>query len=627
MEEAIRSADHSGRCVALARPLLYLTLLSLVHYEPREQETDQGPSHFDVIANMYVSEERMVELSEADPTRPVILCEYAHAMGNSSGNFYQYWDTMYANPRLQGGFIWDWVDQGLTKVDEATGRTFWAYGGDYGDVPNDGNFCINGLVNPDRTVHPGIHEVREMYSPVAIKATDANTGRFDLFNRFAFTSLVGLVNIKWQLLSDGYVIDSGIEPATDAPPHGSAAVRIDYASGLPSYPVGPEYHLTLRLVLARAHGQLPADHLFAAWQDIVTPVSTMVKKPAGAKQVVERVKQVVSCPMAKRMRALLLCGSCGVGANAAPVNYDDDGVRITVTKESDESLPAFSLVFSRETGTFGDWTIDGQPSLVQTGPLPNVFRPPTDNDMGGGPISFAFRWRSFGLHVATLENITMSAAPITDGVRIVCDGQLPTSYAPFAPIIVLITCNAGTDTLRTTPNGMCSQTVPFRTATSGRSSLTTRTTYDTGRRASLLLTPECRRRPRSRALASSCSLTRSPRTSAISAAARMKSAQKSLYGGAMLTTCSYPDRKKSALLGVYDSTVAEQHTSYIYPQENGARVRTRACFCFLPNSCTVRRSLGAHLDDVVGAHCLWYAVHLDFFAVQPGEHYERDAHL
>ena len=102
---------------------------------------------------MYDSIERIVSYAKTDPARPLILCEYAHAMGNSVGNLQDYWDAIEEYPALQGGFIWDWVDQGLRHKTGA-GEEFWAYGGDFGDKPTDTNFCINGLVQPDREPNP-----------------------------------------------------------------------------------------------------------------------------------------------------------------------------------------------------------------------------------------------------------------------------------------------------------------------------------------------------------------------------------------------------------------------------------------------------------------------------------------
>ncbi len=139
----------------------------LIHYDDRNDRTAQNPlpSYFDIISNMYATPAEMEMLTAEDTTRPVILCEYAHAMGNSVGGLKDYWDAIYSHPRMQGAFVWDWVDQGLEKT-TADGRKYWAYGGDFGDTPNDNSFCINGLIYPDRTTKPQLAEVKRLYQNV-----------------------------------------------------------------------------------------------------------------------------------------------------------------------------------------------------------------------------------------------------------------------------------------------------------------------------------------------------------------------------------------------------------------------------------------------------------------------------
>ncbi len=130
-----------------------------VQYERAEKSTNAPERHTDIWCPMYPAIEYLESYAK-DPKndRPLIMCEYAHAMGNSTGNLQDYWDVIEKYPKLQGGFIWDWVDQGLLKTNE-NGEKYWAYGGDYGEagMPSDGNFCINGLVWPDRTAHPGLY--------------------------------------------------------------------------------------------------------------------------------------------------------------------------------------------------------------------------------------------------------------------------------------------------------------------------------------------------------------------------------------------------------------------------------------------------------------------------------------
>jgi len=134
-----------------------------IHYEATEPGYSSEPSYFDIIANMYPSIEKMVRFTQDFPNRPVIICEYAHAMGNSVGNLKDYWDAIEKYPRLQGAFIWDWADQGL-RENTADSTEYFAYGGDFGENITDGNFCINGLVSPDRIAEPELYEVKKSLS-------------------------------------------------------------------------------------------------------------------------------------------------------------------------------------------------------------------------------------------------------------------------------------------------------------------------------------------------------------------------------------------------------------------------------------------------------------------------------
>ena len=155
----------------------------------------------DIVAIMYPSADYLSKYAQKKQERPFIMCEYAHAMGNSCGGLQNYWDTIYKYPQLQGGCIWDWVDQGLLTKD-AKGREFYAYGGDFGEnMPSDGNFCINGLVGPDRKPHPQLAEVRKVYQPVTIEAVDLDSLRFRIINRFDFTNLLDF-NIFYTLQPD-----------------------------------------------------------------------------------------------------------------------------------------------------------------------------------------------------------------------------------------------------------------------------------------------------------------------------------------------------------------------------------------------------------------------------------------
>ena len=143
----------------------------------------------DIVTIMYPSVDYLSKYAQKPQERPYIMCEYAHAMGNSCGGLSNYWDTIYKYPQLQGGCIWDWVDQGLLAKD-AQGNEYFAYGGDFGEnMPSDGNFCINGLVGPDRKPHPQLAEVRKVYQPIKIEVVDWDSLKFRIINRFDFSNL------------------------------------------------------------------------------------------------------------------------------------------------------------------------------------------------------------------------------------------------------------------------------------------------------------------------------------------------------------------------------------------------------------------------------------------------------
>ena len=133
-------------------------------------------------------------VAREEETRPIILCEYAHAMGNSLGNFTDYWDAFRSEERLQGGFIWDWVDQGLTKT-APDGTAYWAYGGDFNDQVNDRQFCINGLVFPDRTPHPSLLEAKRVQQSLQFSLHSVSPTTIRISNEFLFTDLTDYLSL------------------------------------------------------------------------------------------------------------------------------------------------------------------------------------------------------------------------------------------------------------------------------------------------------------------------------------------------------------------------------------------------------------------------------------------------
>ena len=173
---------------------------------PVQYERAELNANTDIFCPMYPCLDELKRYTDQRQPRPLIMCEYAHAMGNSTGNFADYWELIESRDQLQGGLIWDWVDQGFLKKNEK-GESFWAYGGDYGppDVPSDFNFCCNGLVQPDRTPHPGYFEVQKIYANIQARAVDLNAGKIEIENKFDFIDLSRVV-LDWEVWSDTGVL-------------------------------------------------------------------------------------------------------------------------------------------------------------------------------------------------------------------------------------------------------------------------------------------------------------------------------------------------------------------------------------------------------------------------------------
>mgnify|MGYP003666173587 FL=1 len=193
---------------------------------PVQYEGATNYENTDIQAPMYWRIHHMVEYAENNPKRPLIQCEYSHAMGNSLGNFQDYWDVIEAYDVMQGGYIWDWVDQGiLTKNDN--GEAYWAYGGDLGgeDLQNDGNFCLNGVVNPDRTPHPALEELKKVYQYIKFKSTKPKSGKIEIFNNYDFTNLNNF-ELSWELKENGLQIAEGVLENLNISPNTSTKVNL-----------------------------------------------------------------------------------------------------------------------------------------------------------------------------------------------------------------------------------------------------------------------------------------------------------------------------------------------------------------------------------------------------------------
>lgn len=320
-----------------------------VIYEPAKTK-----AHTDVYFPMYKNTDFIEKYAKTNPSKPLILCEYSHAMGNSVGNLQDYWDVIEKYPSLQGGFIWDWVDQTFLKHDER-GREYWAYGGDMGyvGVPNDSNFCGNGLVQANRELHPHIWEVKKVYQPVKFRANDLANGKIELENRNYFITLDEYY-FTWEIKADGEMIASGKIENINRDPQRIQIIDINYPSITPIE--GTEYFLTLRAFTKDATPLVPANHE-VAWDQFRFPVSTE-----------QTVIDVNSIPELKLM-----------------------GDQKTYRVGNDK----FILSISKETGIITSLKFE-EKEFIKDGLRPNFWRAPIDNDLGNSLQVRCAVWKEAG---------------------------------------------------------------------------------------------------------------------------------------------------------------------------------------------------------------------------------------
>lgn len=326
---------------------------------PVQYERAELRAHTDIYCPMYEPIEGMLKYAASKQARPLIPCEYAHSMGNSTGNLQDYWEAIESHDQLQGGFIWDWVDQGFAaKTDK--GEPYWKFGGDYGppDAPSDQNFCCNGLVGPDRTPHPALFEVKKVYQYVKFAAETAGSGRVRLLNRYAFTGL-DRFDLDWELSASGKIVSSGTVRCPAVAPGADATVRLP----LPRFQTqaGVEYFLNLSVRAREAWAGVPKGHIVAAEQLPFAPAAAGAAIPPDGPRT------------------------------DPPALTVDDGPRFLRV-----AGPAFAVRFDRLTGAL-DSFVHGGVELLGAGIEPNYWRAPTDNDFGNQMPRRLNVWRQASL--------------------------------------------------------------------------------------------------------------------------------------------------------------------------------------------------------------------------------------
>jgi beta-galactosidase len=351
-----------------------------IHYEgaaarPRDY------SYVDVISRMYARIPEIIRFANNDDPRPMVLCEYVHAMGNSVGNLKEYWDAIRAHKRLIGGFIWDWVDQGVRRKTPDGKGFFWAYGGDFGDSPNDGNFCCNGLVEPDRKPNPSLREVKKVYQRIHMTPIDLRAGSFTVENEYDFRRL-DFVEGSWELACDDAVVERGKLPKLTLGPKEKGLIRVRFTKPQPK--PGAEYWLKVSFALAADEPWAPKGHV-VAWDQFQIPFDV---PPAP-------VVAVDSLPS---------------------VALADQAGTYTV------SGPDFAVGIGKASGAIESLKFKGT-ELITSPLIPNFWRAPTDNDNGNGMPRRDGVWRQAGPKRAVKS---VQAEQLKPGlVRITAEATLP----------------------------------------------------------------------------------------------------------------------------------------------------------------------------------------------------------
>jgi beta-galactosidase len=327
-----------------------------VHYERAD-----GGRNSDLFCPMYSPISALEQFAEVVRPKPLIMCEYAHAMGNSTGNFQDYWDVIENHDQLQGGSIWDWVDQGHADYTK-DGIKFWTYGGDYGpaDVPSDGTFCLNGLVWPDRSPKPGLSEVKKVYQNIGFKIVGFAIDRIEIQNKYDFINLKDFT-IYWEIEGEGVVIQDGMILHPDIEPGTGKVFNMDIKTFTPK--PGVEYFINFTAFVDHNQPLIPAGHIFAMEQ-FPFPGSVTKTNPKAedrGDKVITETKAILTIQAGKNI-----------------------------------------FEFSKSDGFITSFLVNGK--KINEGKLvPNFWRGPTENDFGNNmPIRLGV-WKDAGKNAIIKE--------------------------------------------------------------------------------------------------------------------------------------------------------------------------------------------------------------------------------
>ena len=343
----------------------YKAVKDLDTSRPVQYERSRPGENTDLFVPMYASH-KGVEDYALNGEYPLIQCEYAHAMGNSMGGFKEYWDLYRKYPSLQGGFIWDFVDQSPRWIN-ADGIEIFGYGGDFNPYDaSDQNFCNNGLIAPDRTLHPHMAEVKRVQQSIWTSPVDIQKGTFSVFNENFFTDLSNYI-LNWEVVEDGRPVKSGVIPDLKVQPQETVEISIPYGN----LDDKGELFLNVAYSLKNAEGVLPAGTELARQQ---IPLNNQVSSPL---KIVNSIERGTKLPLSV------------VNTNS---NY-------LIVEGKD-----FSIDFSRQNGFISRYRVNGA-ELVEEGAqiTPNFWRAPTDNDFGANLQTKFKVWKNPEINLSSIN--------------------------------------------------------------------------------------------------------------------------------------------------------------------------------------------------------------------------------
>ena len=299
-------------------------------------------SNLDVYSRMYPALSEIQEYLDKDGSKPFLLVEYCHSMGNGPGDFEDYFQMIQDNDKMCGGFVWEWCDHAIAHGTAENGKTIYAYGGDHGEEIHDGNFCMDGLVYPDRTVHTGLLEYKNVYRPARVISYNKESGELVLHNYMDFDDLKDYVKISYELTQDGLVISKGILPEFSVAPHGEGITNLKI-----NVPENGKCYLKLIYHLKKELPLLDEDHILGFDE-------------------IEVSKEDTKCKLAEKWIPKTVVDS------ELQVNENDTQIHIKGRE--------FAYTIDKRTALFTEMKFAGREYLNHPMEL-NIWRAPTDNDM------------------------------------------------------------------------------------------------------------------------------------------------------------------------------------------------------------------------------------------------------